>query len=75
MACKCIKEQVGQGSGTVKGWVTTVECAECKAQRELDSINNQIAEAENKLRAEKEALIQSKIRELAEAELKKEGKL
>jgi len=75
MACKCEKQEVGQGSGTVKGYVTTVECDECKARREADNIARAIKDAESKVIADKEALIQAKIRETAITDLTAEGKL
>lgn len=48
MACKCEKKEVGQGSGTVKGYITTVECDECKAKREADNAARELKEAEAK---------------------------
>ncbi len=73
--CNCTKQEVGQGSGTVKGFITVVECDECKARREADAIASEIRRAEEKVIADKEALIQAKTRELATKELIKEGKL
>ena len=75
MACECTKQEVGKGSGSVKGFVTVVECKECKDRREADAIVSAANRAEQKVAQDKEALIQAKSRELAETALKAEGKL
>lgn len=75
MACTCVKEECGKGSGTVKGYITTVECDECKARREAEALVSNARRVEENLRIEKEALIQAKLKEWAEGQLKTEGKL
>lgn len=75
MACQCIKQQVGQGNGGVKGFITTQECEECRSAREQANIIAKVRSEEQAILAEKEALISAKVRELAVSELKVEGKL
>lgn len=73
--CTCIKQEVGKGSGGVKGFITTQECEECRTKREEANVLASTKRLEQEALAEKEALIQAKIKAIAEAELKTEGKL
>jgi prephenate dehydratase len=75
MACKCEKQEVGQGNGGVKGFITTQECEECKSAREAANLIAEAQRTEQAVVAEKEALVQAKMRELAEKELVIDGKL
>lgn len=75
MGCTCEKQEVGYGINGVKGHIVTKECDECRVKREASNV---IAEEQRKVREAEQAkneLIQAKMREMAEKELKKEGKL
>jgi len=75
MACQCIKQQVGQGNGGVKGFITTQECEECKSAREAANVLAADRKLEQDLAVEKENLIQDKLRHLATGVLQAEGKI
>jgi len=59
----------------VKGYTEAKTCAVCQAINEANAITSAAGMAKMKADQEKEALIQAKMREMAEAELKSEGKL
>ena len=73
--CTCEKQEVGQGLGTVKGYIVIVECDECKTKRESENIIKAEQDAEKKIESDREAKIQAKSREQAIAALQAEGKL
>ena len=75
MACTCVKTEVGQGSGSVKGYMVGTLCSECQARQDAENILREEQDLIRKAEAEKEALISSKSREIAVEELKAEGTL
>jgi len=70
--CTCIKTEVGQGFGGVKGHIVTSECEECRVKREESNVIAEAQRAEQKVAQEKETQLQAKIRELGEEALKKD---
>ena len=73
--CDCEHEESGKGVGSVKGYVLVSECNVCRENREDDN-DARIAKQRDMEEARlKEALIQAHLHEMAEAELKIDGKL
>ena len=52
--CDCLYNEVGEGTGNVKGYELVSECDVCKARREAD---NAAREAEKQVQEEKELAI------------------
>lgn len=71
MACKCVKEECGKGSGSVKGYITTVECDECKARREADAVLSAKAQRKQEIIAELDVLDKKAMRPLLDGETEK----
>jgi hypothetical protein len=72
MSCECVKVECGQGFGSVKGYSVATLCPECKAKADADNIVRGVQEIKRKQEAEKEAKIQSKLRDMAEKEIAKD---
>ena len=75
MLCeKCVYNEIGNSvGGPVKGYILIKECDECKAKREANNVIRAEQEKIRKAEAAKEALIQTRMREIAEKQLKDEG--
>jgi hypothetical protein len=73
MNCTCERiplENKVKGS-KVTSYTTNGSCQACVAQRAID----QVAQAEDKSRQDKAVMVDLKMKDMAEKELKKEGKL
>jgi hypothetical protein len=77
MLCKkCVYNEIGNSvGGPVKGYALVKECDECKTKREADNTIRAEQEKIRKAEIDKETLIQARMREIAEKQLRNEGKL
>ena len=63
--CNCLYNEVGEGTGNVKGYELVTECNDCKARREAD---NAAIAVEKQAQEEKE-LVEAVLRVQARAKL------